>query len=298
MKKILVPTDFSTYSENAIRVAEYFARIKQMEIKLVHVIEDPLLPFYKVEGELTFVNDIFQDYSAQLEETTREHLSRTIQRVPTGGTIDIRHEVVKSQSGVANSIIHQASDVLGADLIVMGTKGRNNDENFFMGSTTQKVVRLASAPVLAVGNIPANFTIEKILFASDFKEPSIATIIPRIIKLSQIMNAELHFVRVNLPGNLVTPEEITAQKQHFNINDTPFHLVTAPSEEDGIFRCAKEINASLIALCTHGRTGIPYLLKGSIAEDIASQTNIPILTYNINPDKIYKSAKPIMGKPE
>lgn len=51
------------------------------------------------------------------------------------------------------------------------------------------------------------------------------------------------------------------------------------SEEEGIIHFAKNINADLIALSTHGRTGLAHVLAGSIAEDPANHSVIPVLTY-------------------
>jgi hypothetical protein len=52
------------------------------------------------------------------------------------------------------------------------------------------------------------------------------------------------------------------------------------------------MNADLIAMCTHGRTGLVRLFKGSVAEEVAGFSTIPVLTFNISKEKIksYRSA--------
>jgi hypothetical protein len=51
------------------------------------------------------------------------------------------------------------------------------------------------------------------------------------------------------------------------------------SEEEGIIHFANSINADLIALATHGRTGFAHVIAGSIAEDVANHSRKPVLTY-------------------
>jgi len=51
------------------------------------------------------------------------------------------------------------------------------------------------------------------------------------------------------------------------------------SEEEGIVHFSTSINADLITMATHGRTGLSHLLTGSIAEDVVNISAKPVLTY-------------------
>ena len=51
------------------------------------------------------------------------------------------------------------------------------------------------------------------------------------------------------------------------------------SEEEGIVYFADSIDADLIAMATHGRTGFAHVLAGSIAEDVVSHSKRPVLTF-------------------
>ena len=52
-------------------------------------------------------------------------------------------------------------------------------------------------------------------------------------------------------------------------------------EEDGIIYFAQDIEADLIALATHGRTGLLHLLSGSIAEDVVNHAKRPVWTFRL-----------------
>ena len=56
------------------------------------------------------------------------------------------------------------------------------------------------------------------------------------------------------------------------------NIYNATSIEKGIIDFSDEINANLIAIETHGRTGIAHLIFGSLAEDIANHINRPVLS--------------------
>ncbi len=53
------------------------------------------------------------------------------------------------------------------------------------------------------------------------------------------------------------------------------------TEEEGIVYFADSINADLIAMATHGRTGFAHVLAGSIAEEVVSHSKRPVLTFVI-----------------
>ncbi|NNE77164.1 MAG: universal stress protein, partial [Pricia sp.] len=53
------------------------------------------------------------------------------------------------------------------------------------------------------------------------------------------------------------------------------------SVEKGIYGYAKETGADLIAIPTHGRSGLAHFFKGSIGEDLANHANLPVMTFRI-----------------
>ena len=64
------------------------------------------------------------------------------------------------------------------------------------------------------------------------------------------------------------------QLKNFTIN-----IFNDLSEEEGIIYFADSINADLVAMATHGRTGFAHVLAGSIAEEVVSHSKRPVLTF-------------------
>jgi nucleotide-binding universal stress UspA family protein len=290
MKTILVPVDFSKYSENALKVACYMAKIKDMRIRISHVLEDPYLPYYNF-GDFAVLNDAYAQYYSKLEETIREQLNGLTEYVTAKG-IQAEYSLENASNSIAGAITDQ-----DADLIIMGSKKPDNEERLFIGSVAEKIIRLSSIPVITVSEIPSDYAIKNILFASNFEEDSIAPILERVRRLSEIFNATLHYVFINTPVKYgtygINEEKINEILNKFNIPASEFKIFYADSEIEGINKYASEIKADLISVCTHGRTGIAHLFRQSISEHLSAYSKIPVLVYNINPKKIDRSSKPI-----
>src|SRR6478736_8209988 len=107
MKTILVPTDFSDFSNNAIKYAAHFARVKGMAVKVLHIIEEP-----GVLGKIPFLNKgkTEEDLREQ-EATTRAHLERLI-ALENSDQVKMEYEVRRTTNGVAKEILDEPCDVI------------------------------------------------------------------------------------------------------------------------------------------------------------------------------------------
>jgi len=137
-ERILVPTDFSEYSLNAMRVALDIAQRYDGKITLVHAYDPVAFAF--PDG-----------YPAPA--TAREDLRREVQQQLAAAQADARlvHSSVEThvlEGPPANAICEFARS--GFDLIVMGTHGRTGVARLLLGSVAEQVVRLAPCPVLTI----------------------------------------------------------------------------------------------------------------------------------------------------
>jgi universal stress protein A len=140
-EKILVPVDFSVHSAEATRVAADLAKRFGSGLTLVYVY-DPLasaLPDGFAMMPQAEVDILLEAFRAQLAASQRAALDAGAPRVDTK----------LLQGFVAGQIVDFASRG-EFDLIVMGTHGRTGLQHLIMGSTAERVVRLAGCPVLTV----------------------------------------------------------------------------------------------------------------------------------------------------
>lgn len=139
LKRILVPIDFSERSHKALEYAIPFAKQFQAEILCLHVIEIPY-----GAGESGFVAEM-EAFRKDMLRDTRKRMDELRSRQMAG--IPSRAEV---RTGAPYHEITRAAEEENIDLVIMATHGRTGLGRFFLGSTTERVVRHAHCPVLVV----------------------------------------------------------------------------------------------------------------------------------------------------
>ena len=104
----------------------------------------------------------------------------------------------------------------------------------------------------------------------------------RIKTMQLLFNSEFYFVSITTPGDFMTNREADATLEKFiakfKFENIHTQIYNSVSEESGILEFADDIGADLIAMTTHGRTGILHLLTGSIAEDVVNHSKRPVWT--------------------
>lgn len=139
-KKILVPVDFSTGSERAVEKAAELATLLDASVELMHVYQLPVfaLPDSSITVSPTYIADL-TDRAQQALDKYRDELSS--RGLPA---------LTKLVEGMpAQAIVDHANEI-DAEMIVMGTHGHGGFKRFLLGSTAERVVRMASVPVLSV----------------------------------------------------------------------------------------------------------------------------------------------------
>jgi len=137
--KILVPTDFSSFSLVALDEAIELAKLCGARIHLLHVIESFPTRGIGVQG-----NPVAETTVDRLREEARERMAALEGRFAgTDHTIEVR-------CGIATDEIVACADQIRADVILMATHGRRGLARLFMGSTTEAVLRRAKCAVMSV----------------------------------------------------------------------------------------------------------------------------------------------------
>jgi nucleotide-binding universal stress UspA family protein len=141
MRKILVPTDFSTGAKAAIKAALALARSMSAEITLLNVFP---LPNYILPDGTVFLAEA--PTFAQIATRAGEALAEIKKSLSAEG-LTVHVEAVAGAP--AEEIVRVARDG-GFDMIVMGTHGRTGWAHLLIGSVAERVVRLSPCPVLTV----------------------------------------------------------------------------------------------------------------------------------------------------
>jgi nucleotide-binding universal stress UspA family protein len=280
MKKILVPTDFSKTAQTAIDVAADIARKAKAELILLHIVEEASGGSFNIEGQVSSSSEDWENkiFTMRLIERNKKQLAKIAEDAKLSG-IKVTQELRLGTPfhGMRTIITDQK-----VDLVVMGTAGHSQIEEMIIGSNTEKVVRHANCPVLTVHKKPLRSDFKNIVYATSMgKDEEIFSRIVR--KTQQLYDATVHLVRINTPGNFQRDTIVKKYMQDFakklQLKNYTLNVFNDLTEEEGIIYFADSINADMIAMATHGRTGFAHVLAGSIAEDVVSHAKRPVLTF-------------------
>ncbi len=277
MEKIIVPIDFSKHSEYALEVAAGIAKKNNAELLVLHMLElsTGLLTKSKSQHQTTAIF-LLKIAEAKFEEFLQKDYLDGLKVTPI-----VKHFKVFSE-------VNDVAMEHDADLVVMGSHGTSGSRDIFIGSNTEKVVRNSDVPVFVVKNSIPDLKIDEVVFASDFKYENIRSYL-NATKLFKAFDSNINLLYVNLPNeNFRSTTEIDSRIADFLMkadgnldNMKNVHYQADYSVERGIINFSNKVGADIIAIPTHGRKGIAHFFTGSVGEDVANHSALPVITFKI-----------------
>ncbi|MBN2175893.1 MAG: universal stress protein [Bacteroidales bacterium] len=278
MKTILVPTDFSDYALFALKAAASIARKIKAKIVLAHVYN---LPSDGMDMHY-YIDQYYQDIKKQ-----------AVVELNKFAAMDFLKRIKVEKLVLTDMLMWQIVTLerfKGIDLIVIGSHGKSGFNKIFIGSNTEKIVRLADSPVLTIKNELEDFSIDRMVFASNFYEEAYAAF-EKIKFFADIYHSHIDLLKVITPKNF-EPSAQSVKLIHdfiskFKLNDCSINIYNSFNIEQGIIDFSIEKNSDLIAIETHGRTGFAHLINGSLTEDLLKQESKPILSIKMQQHSEY-----------
>jgi nucleotide-binding universal stress UspA family protein len=130
----------------------------------------------------------------------------------------------------------------------------------------------------------SNFDIKNMLFASDFTKESKKSF-KDVINFADLFKAKLHLLFINTIHNFestkVTNDKLEKFVSGFDKKKITLNIYNDTTIEEGILNFGKEIDSDLIAINTHGRSGLSQLFSESISKELANHALRPIITFKI-----------------
>jgi nucleotide-binding universal stress UspA family protein len=293
MKLVLCPIDFSEFSARAYDHALSLAEHYQAKLVAQHVVElwrYPSADFAASAGLYEeFCHALTESRKKQLEEFVKSHTHDEIQT-----------ELVVSQGMAPDSILSFAQ-AQKTDVIVMGTHGRRGYDRLMLGSVTDRVMRRAPCPVLAISKPPHESVaagkerdyvhhLSRILFCADFSENS-ERALNYAISATAEYDAELTLLHVleGSPSPAKTEKAIAAATKRLDRLIPPAGRKTRKFKTavrigkpySQIIQLAREAQIDLVTMGVHGRGALDLAVFGSTTYRVMQLGPCPVLAVHV-----------------
>jgi nucleotide-binding universal stress UspA family protein len=260
------------------------ARHAKAEIKFLHVVEVSLNDSINTSGGPSNVSTLSDKVLVhEALKAAHEALGRSyvLHNLEHEENIKVTQTI---RIGSPHSHVLACIEKEEIDLVVMGTKGAWGYSEVLVGSNTEKIVRKARCPVLAVKSAVAESAFDDIVFATEMSDAE-QVVVDQVKEIQQLFNSRIHLVWINTRKNF-RPDKLSKSllrefAEDRGLTNYQIHVFNDMIPEDGIRHFADEINGGMIAMGTSSHTGLGRLLRGSVAEDTVNHAKRPVLTVSM-----------------
>ena len=297
-KHLLVPLDGSALAECVLPIAACVADTFAASVTLLHIIERDAPAEVHGARHLRTPAEA-QTYLAEI----RDRALGVDRPVET-------HVHTLEVKDVARSIVEH-TDELASDLIVMCTHGRGGPRRWLFGSNAQQVIALGNTPVLLVPAVQAeslaHFVCRRILVPLDGQADHeqglraaaalahmngaavhVVLVIPKLDQLKGEKAATGKLLPRTMTALLEMSEDSAEEylREHIARLEHEQLKVTAEIARGdaiaAILGAVQRTDTSLIALATHGKTGMDAFWSGSLTPQLAARTPVPLLLVRVH----------------
>lgn len=287
VNKILVPIDFSSAALRALDYACSLAKHTQAEITLVHILEN----VHATTDPFFVMNPGIEPFESELKKISTESLAKVAAEIKEKAEVKLTYF---TSIGRTHKEIVRISEVIKADIIVMGTHGASGFREFVSGSNSYRVVSDSKCPVLTIPEKSEGVKFKNI-FVPFSDKPHSREKIMYAIKMAQIYGAELNVFGIDEDDSKEQVERIgkeaaqiktIAEKYGVKCNTS---LLTADYNAKVVLTEARKSDSDLIVIMGDVlKQDLGDFFKGSFSEQVVNHSEIPVLSVHslYNPDTV------------
>lgn len=279
IRKIVVATDFSDHSLNALHYAAALAMKSEAELIIFNSVVMPSVQTELLVNPVGLLEKIALDRLDKLKfEVTEERTQAGLPEITISTGVRV---------GFSSENIIRFANGVEADLLVVGTHGVKGGAQFLQGNTSAEVARRSKIPVLAVPSGVKPRSIEKIVFAADLGRISetllnpietFANLYSSLVQVMHVIPKKEHF----LPSQF--DDFKVAFKSQCDVEGLSFHLFETQDNyvAEAIRDYAEFEEADLLVLTSRPRNLWGRLFHKSQTTDMCLNSDIPILILHQN----------------
>jgi nucleotide-binding universal stress UspA family protein len=291
--KILVPLDGSKTAEKVLPYAGYLAGKFKVPVELLAVIDIAEMATHMSAEKVRHLDTMIDD-GVRSSTTYLKGVATTFPGLDVSCTVE---------KGSAEETIISKAEADGATLIAMATHGRSGVNRFLLGSVAEKVLRGSTDPLLlvrATDAAPATAAFKSVIVPLDGSELA-ESVLPVVATMAKQLDLEVVLFRAyHIPysayaaddgGYVVNYDELIAgvqeeateylNKKVGEMKNLGVAKVAALTKEgysgDEIIALGRKTPDAVIAMCSHGRSGIKRWVLGSVTENVVRHSDDPVL---------------------
>jgi nucleotide-binding universal stress UspA family protein len=270
MKTLIVPTDFSPVSINAMNYAADMALSIDASLLLLHVYQVPVS-----FTDIPVVNISLEEIKKISEEKVAE-LKKDLEHI-TSGKLKVYAE---SRLGEVTDEIEDLCKKINPFAVVMGTKGASGLERLFLGSNTLTAIRHITYPIIVVPPGAVFNSIKKIGFACDLNEVVETTPSNKIHEVCTMFNAKLLVLNVDYKNQHFlpeTPEESLLLHTLLEDLDPVYQYIEHQDVVAGINEFAEKQGIDMVITIPKKHKLLSGLFQKSHTRELVFESHIPIM---------------------
>jgi nucleotide-binding universal stress UspA family protein len=260
MMNILLPTDFSENSRNAAAYAMQFFKDTPCNFHLLHVVP---LPTDKHTSE-----------SMCMSPAVKENFNELLNWLESIRTNDDHSFQISFKADYLINAVRALVQEKRIDIILMGTKGKTNNEGVVIGKNTSDVMMKVKCPVLAISENASFKEHRKILFPTDYKIHYGSNVLRTLLNLASLSKANVKILEIFNSENEPSSEQIenkeflqdsfspripVLQTYYTSSDQSPTKILLANRDVDMIVLAAKNLNLCQKFLRNEENENIPFI---------------------------------------
>ncbi|MGH7829534.1 MAG: universal stress protein [Candidatus Binatia bacterium] len=297
--KILVPLDGSRLSEAILPHVRTFAKAFRVPVELFQVVDADDIQIFTDLGHGRYEDNV----EANLLNRSQDYLEHVADSFPKSSTAQCSAEVGQP----AERIIEKAAAQAGT-LVAMATRGHSGLKRWLLGSVAEKVLHGAKNPLLLMrpkeeSAVGQEAPLKRMLVPLDGSELA-ENVFPHVIAIANAMTLEVVLLRVwKAPTSAYIPAEYpldpervmrealreearayldrkVAELRERGIRDVSYGVLHGEAAAE-IIDMAQQTPDSLVATCSHGRSGVGRWILGSVADHVVRYSGDPVLIVRV-----------------
>lgn len=274
MRKIVIPSDFSSNAFNALKYAVELFKDEECEFYILHAFAEEV---YDDEDALT--SETIEEVKVNLKEKYEKRLQDKGEKILKHSDNTLHKFRTVVSFGYLIDEINELVNRVKADLVIMGTRGKTNNAQLTFGSNTLQVIKYVQSPVLS---IPENYKFRElrhILFPTNFMLPYQPSELKLVAEIGRSFNAEIHMLYISKfkLESLRQKANLSFIKENFEEDKFQYHQVDGEDRAQVISQQVDQLGTELLVMVNSRHTYLENILYESTIDKISLYPRIPFL---------------------